>query len=297
METESKLYDLVVIGCGPAGMSAAINGLIRNKEVIVLGGEFCTNRLYYAPRVDNYLGFWGISGKELRENFLSHAKEMGIKIEQAKVDRVYDLGEEFGLMVKDRFYRAKSIIIATGVSSAEYLPGEQELVGKGVGYCATCDGPLYRDKKVAIIAYNQKEGQEEANFLAEICSAVYYIPIDEDTPERLLPQITVINKKPQQIQGQEVVSHIIFDDGEQLAIDGLFIIREMLPADQLVPGLELEEGAIKVNRQQETNLAGIYAAGDCAGKPYQLAKAVGEGQVAALQAVEYVNNKREKDGV
>jgi thioredoxin reductase (NADPH) len=291
MEEQNKLYDIAVIGCGPAGLSAAINGLIRNKEVIILGGEFCTNRLYTAPKVDNYLGFWDISGKDLRENFLSHANEMGVKIQQGKVDRVYDMGEEFGLMVKDQFYRAKSVIIATGVSSAKYLPGEQELVGRGVGYCATCDGPLYRDKKVAIIAYNQEEGEQEANFLSEISGEVYYIPMHEGTPEKLVPQVKVVNKKPQGILGEEVISRITFEDGEDLSVDGLFIIRDMLPSDQLVPGIELEEGGIRVNRRLETSVKGIYAAGDCAGKPYQLAKAVGEGQVAALHAVEYLSSK------
>ncbi|HHV72331.1 MAG TPA: FAD-dependent oxidoreductase, partial [Clostridia bacterium] len=262
MESQDKLYDIAIIGCGPAGLSAAINGLIRNKELIILGGDFCTNRLYLAPKVDNYLGFWEISGKDLREKFLAHAREMGVQIEQAKVDRVYALGEEFGIMAKDKYYRAKTVILATGVSTAKYLPGEEELLGKGVGYCATCDGPLYRDKKVAVIGYSQEEAEQEANFLAELCSAVYYIPMYQEEPEKLVPKVEIIRKNPKEIAGQEVISKLVFEDGEEIAVDGLFIIREMVPTNQLVPGLELEDGAIKVNRRMETNISGLFAAGD-----------------------------------
>jgi len=290
VETASReIFDVAVIGCGPAGLSAAVNAKIRNKTVVIYGGEFCSPKMYASPQINNYLGFPAITGKELRENFLEHVRQMGLFVTQARVDGVFPEGDIFNIMIKNEFFPARSVIIATGVTHAKYLPGEQELLGSGVGYCATCDGPLYKGKDIAIIGYT-REGEEEANFLAEICRTVYYLPLHQERGH-LDERIRVVGGKPKAISGEDHVTHLVTTEGK-LPVSAVFLIREVTPVQELVPGLALADNVITVNRNMETNIPGIYAAGDCTGAPYQLAKAAGEGQVAALGAVRYLDSLR-----
>ncbi|EHQ90358.1 NAD(P)/FAD-dependent oxidoreductase [Desulfosporosinus youngiae] len=288
LHTLKDHYELAIIGCGPAGMSAALNAKIRNRDFVLLGSEVCSPKLSKAPQVDNWLGFPEIGGEELRQRFLKHVTEKEIPITQFKVTNIYP-GPPYILMGKDKSFEADTVIIATGVSAGKLLPGEAELLGKGVGYCATCDGPLYKNKQVAIIAYHQ-EGEEEANYMAGICSNVYYIPYYRDIL-KLDPRIEVIKAKVEKIIGDQAVRQLDLGK-ETLEVDGVFILRDTLPAEQLVPGLEMEDTAIKVNHKLETSLPGLFAAGDCTGQPYQLIKAAGEGGTAALQAVKYLDNQK-----
>lgn len=286
LQTLKNHYELAIIGCGPAGMSAALNAKIRNRDFILLGAEFCSPKLSRAPQIDNWLGFPEIGGEELRQRFLTHLKEMEIEIVPFKVTNIYP-GPPYTLMGKDQSIEADAIIIATGVSVDKLFPGEAELLGSGVGYCATCDGPLYKNKIVAIVAYNQ-EGEDEANYMADFCAKVYYIPYYSDIL-RLDPRIEIKREKVKGIVGTENVKQL--DLGEdQLSVDGVFIIRDTLPAEQLISGLEMEDEAIKVNHKLETSMPGLFAAGDCAGQPYQLIKSAGEGGTAALQAVKYLDS-------
>lgn len=284
--TLKKHYELAIVGCGPAGMSAALNAKIRKKDFVLLGSELCSPKLSKAPQIDNFLGFPEINGEALRQRFLKHLKEMDIHIVTFKVTNIYP-GPPFTLVGNDQSFEADSVILATGVSASKLFPGEAELLGRGVGYCATCDGPLYKDKSVAIISYTH-EGEDEANFMADICAKVYYIPYYADL-KHLDPRVEVKKGKAMGIVGTQHVEQLELGD-EHLPVDGVFIVRETLPAEQLVAGLEMEEGAIKVNHKLETNIPGLFAAGDCTGQPYQLIKAAGEGGVAALQAVKYLDS-------
>jgi thioredoxin reductase (NADPH) len=286
INTIKNHYELAIIGCGTAGLSAALNAKIRNRDFILLGTEFCSPKLSKAPQIDNWLGFPEIGGEELRQRFLDHVKSKEIPIVPFKVTNIYP-GPPYTLMGKDRSIEADAVIIATGVSVSNLFPGEAELLGSGVGYCATCDGPLYKNKNVAIVSYNQ-EGEDEANFMADICAKVYYIPYYNDL-SRLDPRIEVKKGKVKGIVGTETVKQLDLGE-EQLPVDGVFIIRETLPAEQLLSGLEMEDGAIKVNHKLETNMPGLFAAGDCTGQPFQLIKAAGEGGTAALQAVKYLDS-------
>lgn len=281
-------YDIAIIGCGPAGLSAAVNASIRRKTVLILGGELCTPKLQKSPLVTNYLGLPEIPGTDLRDRFLEHVKSREIPIFQVRVDSVSRTdGEGFTLAARDREFRARAVILATGVTVSRLFEGEQDFVGKGVGYCATCDGPLYRGKDVALIAYTS-DGVEEANFLADFCRKVYFIPGSKGLENGLRPEVEVIRQKPSAISGNGFVSKLKLDGGE-LAVDGVFIFRETHLPEQLVPGLTVADNHIKVDRDFRTNVEGVFAAGDCTGKPYQLAKAVGEGQVAALNTAQYLD--------
>ncbi|GFP77799.1 NAD(P)/FAD-dependent oxidoreductase [Clostridium fungisolvens] len=284
-------YDIAIIGTGAAGLSAAINAKIRNKNVIIFGTKELSSKLSKAPKINNYLGFHDITGNELKANFQSHIEAMGISITEEKVNSVYAMGDYFALMVNEKMYEAKSIILATGVEYTKPLLGEERLLGKGVGYCATCDAPLYKGKIVSIIGYN-KEAEEEANYVSELAAKVYYIPMYKGE-YALKDNIEILNKKPLEIVGDKKVEKILFDQGE-LITDGVFVLKDSISPSQLVPGLDVSENHILVNRLMQTNIDGCFAAGDCVGKPYQYIKAAGEGQVAALSAVTYLDSKNKR---
>ena len=136
-------YDIAIIGSGPAGLSAALNAKIRNKSFILFGTRNLSSKVQRAPKINNYLGFPNSTGSKLGEAFREHISSMGIEITEERINNVYSMGEYFTLMANDKMYEAKSIILATGVEFSKPLKGELEFLGKGVGYCATCDAPLY----------------------------------------------------------------------------------------------------------------------------------------------------------
>ncbi|SUY48202.1 oxidoreductase, pyridine nucleotide-disulfide family [Clostridium putrefaciens] len=282
-------YDIAIIGSGPAGLSAAINAKIRNKNIIIFGYEDFSSKLIKAPKINNYLGFHGISGLELKEKFKEHIEAMNIEITYERVNNIYAMGEYFSIMVNETIYEAKSVVVATGIEYTKPLKGEEEFLGKGVGYCATCDAPLYRNKIVTVIGYN-KEAEEEANYVSELASKLYYIPMYKSNYE-LRDGIEIVQDKPMDIIGKDRVEKLILSS-RQLETDGLFILKDSISPAQLVPGLLMEEGHIKVDRTMKTNIEGCFAAGDCIGRPYQYIKASGEGLIAALSAVSYVDSKR-----
>lgn len=282
-------YDIAIIGSGPAGLSAAINGKIRNRNVVVFGQKSLSNKLIKAPNIDNYLGFYNISGEELKNKFQQHIDSMGISIIYERINNIYAMGDYFSLMANDKTYEATTVILATGVEFTKPLPGELEFLGRGVGYCATCDAPLYKGKIVTIIGHN-KESEEEANFVSELASKLYFIPIHKG-PYDLRSTIEVVKDVPKEIVGEELVKKLILQDTEILT-DGIFILKDSVSPAQLVPGINVENDHIAVTRKMETNIPGLYAAGDCVGRPYQYIKSAGEGLIAALSAVSYVDKMK-----
>ena len=284
-------YDIAIIGSGPAGLSAALNAKIRKKKFVIFGNDELSGKLVKAQKINNYLGFYGMSGAEIKEQFDSHIKSMDIKITNERINNIYSMGGYFALMANDKTYEALTVILATGVNFGKPFEGEERLLGKGVGYCATCDAPLYKNKVVTIIAYNKKE-ESEANFVASIASKVYYIPMYNEKIE-LDPKIEVIKGIPIKIEGQNKVEKLILKDRE-IETEGLFILRESVSPGQLVPGLKVTENHVEVDRLMKTNLNGCFAAGDIVGMPYQYIKAAGEGNIAALSAVSYLDKFNRK---
>lgn len=282
-----ELYDLAILGCGPAGLSAAVNATIRNKKVIVIGAEVCSPPLHKAQKIDNYLGLPDTSGSDLLDRFMQHALQRNIEIINNKATSINDLEGLFNILIGDEVITSRTIVIATGIPYRPTLPREDYFLGKGLGYCATCDGPMYRGKDVIIIGHST-EAEGEANFMAEICKQVYYLPLYKAVGN-LDPSIRILNSKPAGIVGEEFVLGLQLKDGSTIDAEGLFVLGGETAPDRLIPGLEIKSNHITVNRQQETNLPGIYAAGDCTGAPYQVAKSVGEGQVAGLNASRYAS--------
>ncbi|GAB6169772.1 NAD(P)/FAD-dependent oxidoreductase [Clostridium carnis] len=279
-------YDIAIVGSGPAGLSAALNAKIRNKKFIVFGHKNLTNKLVKAPKVNNYLGFFGMTGENLKDKFEAHLNAMDIEVTTERINSIYAMGDYFALMANDKTYEAKSIILATGVEYTRPIKGEEQYLGKGVGYCATCDAPLYKGKTVTIIGHN-KEAEEEASFVSELAELVYYIPMYKG-PYNLNGSIEVIEDKPEEIVGDLKAKKLILKNRE-LETDGIFVLKDSISPGQLVPGLKIEDNHIGVDRLMRTNIPGCFAAGDCVGKPYQYIKSAGEGNIAALSAAQYLD--------
>lgn len=281
-------YDIAIIGSGPAGLSAALNAKIRNKQFILFGSKDLSNKIVKAHKIDNYLGFYGKSGMELKDDFVRHLESMDIQITEEKINSIYSMGDYYALLVNDKVYEATSIIIATGVNFGKPFLGEEEFLGKGVSYCATCDAPLYKGKTVTIIAYSKHE-EAEANYLAGIASKVYYIPMYKDSVG-VDDSIEVIKDIPKEIKGDHFVNKVVLKNRE-LDTDGVFILRDSISPKQLIPGLKLDNNHVEVDRNMKTNLEGCFAAGDIVGTPYQYIKAAGEGNIASLAAVAYLDQR------
>lgn len=284
-------YDIAIIGSGPAGLSAALNAKIRNKSFILFGSEQLSHKLVKAQKVNNYLGFYGKSGSELRDEFQKHLDAMEIKVTPERVNNVYQMGDYYSLLANDNMYEASSVILTTGVNFGKPFAGEEEFLGKGVGYCATCDAPLYKGKTVAIIGY-QKHDEEEADYVSDLADKVYYIPMYKGDIE-VKESIQVVRDMPVEIAGEQFVQKLILKE-QEIETDGVFILRESVSPSQLVPGLEMDGNHVMVDRSMKTNLDGLFAAGDIVGTPYQYIKSAGEGNIAALSATSYVDKIKKK---
>ncbi len=283
------MLDIAIIGAGPAGLSAAINGATRNKSVMVFGNKPTSSLIYKAEQVNNYLGMYGVSGKEMIEQYVDHATNMGVDIHLGKVIQIFSMGDYYTLNIENEFFDAKTVIIATGLPMVKMLPKEEEFIGKGVSYCATCDGMLYKNKDVIVFGETQ-EAEKDVNYLSEICRNVHYVHKYKEV-KNINKTVNLINGKPKEIIAGDYVEGLRVKEHE-LKGNAVFLLRETTPMSKLISGLEMNGKTIKVNRNMETNLPGLYAAGDCTGTPYQISKAVGEGLIAALSAVTYIDRQK-----
>ncbi len=273
------MYDIVIIGAGPAGYSAAINARKREKSVLLVGQN--GGWLAKAERIDNYPGMPGVSGPDMLAAMRAQAECMGAQIRPGVVHQVIDMGGVFALSLGADFAEAKKVILCTGAKQPRLLPGEEMFLGRGVSYCGTCDAMLYRGKRVAVIAQGP-ESVSEANFLMSVCESVTYFG---KADEGLDCRIEVRSEKPEAIEGDIKATNLVAG-GQSLPFDGVFIFREAMALSALLPGLEMDGAFIRVDRQMKTSIPGVFAAGDCTGLPLQVAKAVGEGCIAALCAAQ-----------
>lgn len=283
------MYDIAILGGGPAGLSAAINARVRNKTVVIISNDRRENALYRSNYVPNYPGLADVSGSELLEKMHAQAKALGAEFLTKRVISAMDLGNSWFLSAEETVVEARTVILAGGIVRSDKYIGETEFVGRGVSYCATCDGMLYRQKRVVV--YGDTEAAErEANYLKEIGCIVIYLSKKTENG-KLLPTIPFIRIRTMEIHGDSKVTHVMID-GEKVLCDGVFLLRASVAPTDMIPNLRMEEGHIQVNRAMETNLRGVYAAGDCVGEPYQIAKATGEGQIAALKAVSWLDKQQ-----
>jgi len=275
------LFDIAVIGAGPAGYSAALNARKREKSVVVIGQN--TGWLAHAKRIDNYAGMPGVSGQEMLSVMRDQAKAMGVELRSGMVHQVIDMGGSFALSLSADFVEARKIILCTGAKQPSLLTGEERLLGRGVSYCGTCDGMLYRGKSVAVIGAGP-EAVSEANFLASLCGMVTYFGAPD---EAIDSRIDVRDDAVEAITGDMHAKGLMIG-GKEEPFDGVFIFREAMALSSLMHGIDMDGAFIHVDRQMKTSLPGVFAAGDCTGLPLQVAKAVGEGCIAALCACQEI---------
>ena len=279
-------YDTAIVGTGPAGLSAALTAKARNKDLILFGSAASSSKVRKAHRIANYLGLPNVSGEEMQRVFLAQIAQAGITITEEKVTLIYPMGNYFAIQAGTNLYEATTVILSAGMAPGRMLPGEEEFLGRGVSYCATCDAALYKGKTAVIIGYSQ-EAESEAEFLSEFADRVTYIHMYPKEPSFHAP-IQTMRVKPLEITGQMKADTLHTDSGD-LSADGFFILRESVAPGQLVPGLAMDEMHVAVDRHMATNIPGCFAAGDITGTPYQYIKAAGEGNVAMLSAVSYID--------
>ena len=278
------IYDIIILGSGPAGLAAAVAARGRDKSVLVAGNPWQDSPLARAERVDNYPGLPGRTGLALLEEFYRHASGLGADFAVGKVLALL-AWNGFSLTVGSQVQQGRALILAPGVVRAAKYPGEAEYLGRGVSYCATCDGMLYRNRPVTVVGL-APDAPQEANYLHSLgCQVVYVAPRQ---PQGLDETIPYVKAGRLAVRGERTVTGLEAD-GALLPCAGVFILRRAVAPTDLLPALETEEGVIRVDRRMATSVPGVFAAGDCTGGPLQVSKAVGEGHVAALSACEYLD--------
>lgn len=282
------IYDSIIIGSGIAGASAAMNLKIRNKSFMLFGSPSFNSKAIKAEQILNYPGMPAINGQQLSDAVFEHLKQMDITVTDLKINGVFYYNDTWHVTSGMQMFEARTVILATGVEFSNPLEGEQALVGMGVSYCATCDGMLYKDKDVAVIA-TSADAEKEMLYLSEIAAHVSYMPtypLNNNFDDK--DNLTIYKDRPQAILGDNTVTGVRLKSGEDVSADGVFILKDAISPSTLVYGLETDGRHIIVDRQMRTNLEGCFACGDCTGRPYQYVKAAGEGNIAAHSAIEYL---------
>lgn len=279
------MYDIAIVGSGPAGISAAVNAKIRNKSVIIFGNDELSHKVEISRQINNYIGFANVTGTELNDAFRKHLKDLEIEITPKRITGVYKMKDKFTLLANRESFEAKCVILAPGSETVKPITNERELLGKGVSYCATCDGMFYKGRSIVVFCDNENM-LDEVEYLSQIAKKVYlFAPFDVKTS---VENVEILPSKITEIIGESKVEAVTLKDGRHIEVDGVFFLKQAVSADVLLFGLKTENGSISVNRKMQTNIDGCFAAGDCTGTPYQIAKAVGEGNIAAHSAFEYL---------
>ncbi len=280
------MLDCIIVGSGVAGISAALTLQANGKTFQIFGSPSLSDKIAKAEKIHNYPGLSDITGEEFVKALQKQLQDANIEITTEKVSGVYALKDKFSVLTQaGNAYESKTVILACGVEGVKPIEGEEEFLGRGVSYCATCDGFLYKDKTIAVVC-TSKALEHEISYLANFAKKVYLVPLYKNI-EIERENVLFVRKMPKKIEGERRVEKIIFpsapsaDIPAELPVDGVFMLRESLSPAVLVGGLYTEKGQVAVSRNMETNIEGCFAAGDCTGRPYQYAKAVGEGNIAA----------------
>ncbi|MCI8863093.1 MAG: NAD(P)/FAD-dependent oxidoreductase [Lachnospiraceae bacterium] len=288
------MYDAVMIGSGPAGLSAALYTSRANLTTLVIGKD--RGALEKADRIENYFGMAEpISGCELVENTKTQARSLGVELVEDEIFHITWNGH-FILEGKNGTYESLTVLLATGTGRKTLkIEGLKELEGRGVSYCAVCDAFFYRGKEVAVLGNEDYAIHEMSQILPVVKSAVLLTngrELKTEVPEG----VQVIREPLRSVDGTERVEGITFEDGSSIAVEGLFVALGSAGAMELArkAGAFTEGQNIKVNERMETNIPGLYAAGDCIGGLLQISTAVGEGAQAAMSMIPFVRRQRKE---
>lgn len=298
-------YDIIIIGGGPAGVTSAIYAIRANKKVLLLEKEIIGGKVASSPLIENYPGIMNINGVELSEDLNKQLNNFGVEIlRETVIDLQYE-GAVKKIITKDEIYEAKAIIIATGTKYKKLgIEKEDEFIGKGISFCAVCDGFFYKNKTVAVIG-GGNTGVANALELANVCKKIYLVQNQEYlTAEYILTEQLYKNKKIEilynysitRLLGEQKLSGIELTSNNQtkiLEVDGMFLAIGQIPETEFINKEKVkvdEMGYIIIDENCKTNIEGIFAGGDCVSKEIrQLTTAVSDGTIAALNAIKYLS--------
>ena len=292
------MYDIIVIGAGPSGMTAALYAKRANKKVLVLEALTPGGQIINANKIDNYPGLPGISGVDFATNLYNQIIDLGVEVKFEKVINI----DYPNVITNENTYSSKAIIIATGAEKRKLgLEKEDFYLGKGLSYCATCDGNFYKDKIVCVYGSGD-HALDDAMYLSDICKEVYLITRSDHFKgsELSLSELTkksnvhiVYNTVITKLLGDNILNGIELNNNETINIDGLFVAIGQTPETQnFMNILDINEKGYAVTNDFRTKVKGIYVCGDVVDKPLrQLATAIGDGAEAATIAIQDINNK------
>lgn len=296
------MVDIIIVGSGPAGMSAAVYGKRAGLSVIVIEKVYYgTGQVAESSHVDNYLGIPGINGYELGEKFRSHAEGLGVEFKDGEVIRFEKAADRWYVHLKNgETLESKTVVYAAGAAHRHLgVPGEEEFSGKGVSYCATCDGAFFKGKDVAVVG-GGNTAMDDAIYLSDICNKVYLVHRrdvfrgDATTLMKLKETENIeliVPAKVQEVKGEQVVTALQLEDGRSLEVSGVFVAVGMQPATSMLQGIVLmdDNGYIIADETGRTSAAGFFAAGDVRTKELrQIITAVSDGANAATSAERYI---------
>ena len=293
------MFDIAIIGAGPAGMSAAVYARRAGLSAVVFEGEMCGGQMILTPEVENYPGIAKISGAELSFSMREQMLALGAELVESPVTKVKK-ADRF-TVTADKDYAAKALIIANGAKRRKLgIPGEDKFSGRGVSFCAVCDGMFFKGKTAAVIG-GGNTALEDAIYLSGICEKVYLIHrrtefrAQKHLIDRIkdIANIEVITPAiPCEIRGETRVNALVLESGQTLAVDAVFVAIGLLPENAIFADLiELENGYVKAGDDTHTTCAGVFAAGDTRTKALrQIVTAAADGAVAATEAEKFVNH-------
>ncbi len=284
------MYDVIIIGAGPAGISAGLYTKRANLNVLIIYKEKAG--LEKAEQIENYYGFEnGITGKDLYETGIKQAKNIGIDIKKEEVINIQiEEKNQYKVITENGTYISKTVIFATGnKKNVPKIKGIKDFEGRGVSYCAVCDGFFYKNKDISVLG-NGKYAISETNELINIANSITILTDGKEKPEIRSDKVKIDTRKIREVRGDKRIEEIDFEDNTKMKTDGLFVALGVAGSAEFAKklGILTNKDRIVVNENMETNIPGIYACGDCTGGLLQVSKAVYEGAKAGLQAVRYL---------
>ncbi len=282
-------YDVIIIGAGPAGISASLYTKRSNLNTLVLYQD--KSSLEKTDKIENYYGFEnGISGTDLYQIGMKQAKNIGVDIKKEEVLKIEKSEQGFLIKTTKAEYTAEAVILATGNKrDRPKIKGIQELEGKGISYCAVCDGFFYRNRSVAVLGSGDY-AISEVNDLINLAKDITILTNGKEKPEFRAENVKIDTRVLKEIKGENKVEQVEFKEGPQLKVDGIFIAQGVAGTTEFAKklGAITQNDRIIVNEKMETNIKGLYACGDCTGGLLQISKAVYEGTVAGMQVIKYL---------
>lgn len=291
------MFDVIIIGAGPAGISTGLYTKRANLKTMIIYQN--NSSLEKAELIENYYGFSeGIIGKDLYKEGINQAKNLGIELKNEEVINIKMKENGFDIITDKNEYKTKNIVLATGnKKNVPKIKGIQEFEGRGISYCAVCDGFFYRNKDIAVIG-NGKYAISETNELINLANQITILTDGEKAPEIRADNVKIDTRKIEEIQGEKRVEQIKLEDNTIIKTDGIFVAKGVAGSNEFAKklGIITNKDKIVVNEKMETNIPGIYACGDCTGGVLQISKAVYEGTKAGLEIIKRVKQKGEYYG-